>query len=309
MTMHKLIFFGNERLGTGLATTAPTLQALIDNRYQITGVVVAQKEVGKSRTSKQQEVVQLAETHNIPVFAPEKLADIADDLAAMKAEAAVLIAYGKIVPQSVIDIFPKGIINIHPSLLPRHRGSTPIESVILDGDAQTGVSLMQLAAEMDAGPVYSQTIIKLEGDETKQDLANKLQRLGADMLIRDLPKVLDGSLEATEQDESLATYDGRIAKADGVLDFTKPADVLDRQIRAYAVWPRSRTTIEGTEVIITKAHAGDGEARSGAVVRNNDRLGIGCSQGILILDALTPNGKKEITASAFINGYLSKPGS
>ena len=199
--MNKILFFGNEQLGTGLSTTAPTLQALIAEGYDITGVIVAQKDIGKSRKSKEQEIVQLAESHNIPVFAPTKLADIRDDLVAMKAEAGVLIAYGKMVPQSIIDIFPNGIINIHPSLLPLHRGSTPIESVILGGDTKTGVSLMQLAAEMDAGPVYSQTTIELNGDETKQVLADELQRLGAEMLIRDLPKILDRTLLPTKQDD------------------------------------------------------------------------------------------------------------
>lgn len=303
--MNKILFFGNERLGTGLATTAPTLQALIADGYNITGVVVAQKALGKSRQTKEQEVVQLAEKHNIPVFAPAKLADIHDELLSIEAEAAVLIAYGKLVPQSIIDIFPKGIINIHPSLLPLHRGSTPIESVILAGDKQTGVSLMQLASEMDAGPVYSQTTIDLNGNETKQDLADELQQLGAEMLVRDLPKILDGSLPAVEQDESFATYDGRISKADGLIDFNLPAVVLERQIRAYAGWPRSRTTIEGVEVIITKSQAVEGEATIGAVVRNSGQLGLGCSEGILIIDELMPVGKKVMSASAFVNGYLN----
>ncbi len=303
--MNKILFFGNEQLGTGLSTTAPTLQALIAEGYDITGVIVAQKDIGKSRKSKEQEIVQLAESHNIPVFAPTKLADIRDDLVAMKAEAGVLIAYGKMVPQSIIDIFPNGIINIHPSLLPLHRGSTPIESVILGGDTKTGVSLMQLAAEMDAGPVYSQTTIELNGDETKQVLADELQRLGAEMLIRDLPKILDRTLLPTIQDDSLATYDGRISKADGLLDFNQPALTLERQIRAYASWPRSRTSINGMEVIITKAHVMPSGASIGAVVNNNGQLGIGCSEGILIIDELMPVGKKVMSASAYINGYLN----
>ena len=303
--MNKILFFGNEQLGTGLSTTAPTLQALIAEGYDITGVIVAQKDIGKSRKSKEQEIVQLAESHNIPVFAPTKLADIRDDLVAMKAEAGVLIAYGKMVPQSIIDIFPNGIINIHPSLLPLHRGSTPIESVILRGDTKTGVSLMQLAAEMDSGPVYSQTTIELNGDETKQVLADELQRLGAEMLIRDLPKILDRTLLPTIQDDSLATYDGRISKADGLLDFNRPALTLERQIRAYASWPRSRTSINGMEVIITKARVMPSGASIGAVVNNNGQLGIGCSEGILIIDELMPVGKKVMSASAYINGYLN----
>lgn len=303
MKLNKILFFGNERLATGLSTTAPTLRALIAAGYDITGVVVAQKQIGKSRNARDLEIVQVATAHDIPVFSPDKLTDFADELRAMQADAAVLAAYGKIVPQSIIDLFPRGIINIHPSMLPKHRGSIPIESVILNGEPETGVSIMQLVAKMDAGPVYKQQQVSVSKNVSKQALADQLQQLGAELLIENLPAILDGSLQPTLQDDSAATYDERITKEQSHLDFTKSAEQLEREIRAYAVWPRSRTTLGAIECIITSAHVEPGEGTSGELWRDAQQIGVYCSQDILVVDTLLPAGKKEMPASSFIAGY------
>lgn len=303
MKLNKILFFGNERLATGLGTTAPTLRALIAAGYNITGVIVAQKQIGKSRNARDLEIVQVANAHDIPVFSPDKLTDFANDIQAMKVDAAVLAAYGKIVPQSIIDLFPHGIINIHPSLLPKHRGSIPIESVILNGESETGVSLMQLVAKMDAGPVYKKQQVSVSDNVTKQALADQLQQLGADLLIEHLPAILDGSLQPIEQDESAATYDERISKEQSQLDFSKTAEELERQIRAYAGWPRSRTKLGTVECIITKAHVIHEDGPTGELWRDGTSIGIYCSQGILAIDTLLPAGKKEMSASSFVAGY------
>jgi methionyl-tRNA formyltransferase len=160
-TSKTLVFFGNERLLTGLASTdAPILSGLIDQGYNVAAVVAHYNE-SKSRDKRPLEVAAIAEEHDIPVLLPDGPADIYDQLAAFHADAAVLVAYGRIVPQNIIDLFPLGIINIHPSLLPKYRGSTPIESAILNGDTTTGVSIMSLSAKMDAGPVYDLVEIPL----------------------------------------------------------------------------------------------------------------------------------------------------
>lgn len=300
---NKIVFFGNERLGTGLGTNVPVLRALIATGYEITSLVVAQNEIGKSRKGRTLEIVQVAEAHNIPVLSPAKLSEFNDQLAALGAEAGVLIAYGKIVPQGVIDVFPKGIINIHPSLLPKHRGPTPIESVILSNEPETGVSLMRLGAKMDAGPVYAQQTIQLTGNETKPELADRLITLGKDMLIQHLPNILDGSLQPKPQDDAQATYDKLIEKTDGVLNFQKTAIQLEREVRAFADWPRSRTNIGITEVVINKAHSIDGKGVAGTLWLQSKEIGIYCSQGVLIIDRLIPAGKKEMDARSFLIGY------
>lgn len=299
----RIVFFGNERLATGLSTEAPILQALIAADYDIAALVVAQKATGATRKARNLEIVDVAEAHNIEVIAPEKLKEAKDQLSKYQAQIGVLVAYGKIVPQDIINIFPSGIVNIHPSLLPLHRGSTPIESVIVQGANETGVSLMSLTVNMDSGPIYDQQKIKLSGTETKQGLADKLVQLGKTMLIKRLPSILDGSAQASIQDEKGATYDMRIDKSVSELDFTKTAAELAREVRAFVGWPRSRCKIGLHEIIITMAHAIAGNGVPGTLWLDDKQIGINCSKGILVFDTLVPPGKKQMDASAFLTGY------
>jgi methionyl-tRNA formyltransferase len=297
-----IVFFGNERLATGVDTTAPTLGALIEAGYNI-AAVVSHYEVGTSRKSRVLEIDEVAKRHNIPVHLPEKPEHLAQELKALGADAGVLVAYGKIVPQSVINIFPRGIINIHPSLLPLHRGPTPVESVILDGSTSTGVSIMALAKEMDAGPIYARSEVELHGKETKQELADQLLEIGGSMLLEVLPGILDGSIVALPQDDSRATYDALIAKKDSWIDWHKPAFELEREIRAFTEWPKSRARLADKEIIITKAHVTDRALKPGETLIEAKQLIIGTSQQSLAIDKLKPAGKPEMTAQAFLAGY------
>ena len=207
-----LVFFGNERLSSGFSPQgAPTLEALIAHGYDVKAVV-AHNETARSRKARPLEIEEVAQRHGIPVLLPKKLADIREQLEAYQADIGVLVAFGKIIPQSIIDIFPHGILNIHPSLLPRYRGSIPIEQAILDGASETGVSVMGLVKEMDAGPLFAQTTVPLTGTETKQELTQKLLTIGGSMIIDVLPRVVQGSLRPQPQDESQATYTQLIQK-------------------------------------------------------------------------------------------------
>jgi methionyl-tRNA formyltransferase len=299
-----LLFFGNERIATGVTSPVLVLQALLKAGYRIPAVVVAQGATAKSRKERALEVETVAETHGIPIIAPANLKEATEQLKDYGAVAGVLVAYGKIVPQEVIDIFPKGIINIHPSLLPKHRGPTPIESVILQGDKETGVSLMRLGAKMDAGPVYAQETILLRGDEEKQMLSDQLLGLGANMLIQYLPDILKGNLKPQVQNDMHATYDEKIKKAAGELDWQKPATELAREIRAYAGWPKSHTTLATRDVIITKAHVVPGSGVPGTLRFDQPgQLGVNTKDGVLVIDSLVPSGKKEMPTQAFLTGY------
>jgi methionyl-tRNA formyltransferase len=274
--MTKLIFFGNERLSSGYHTEAPTLQALIDAGYDI-AAVVTNYEAARSRKPRPLEIAAVAATHDIPVLYPAKPAEIIDQLREYEAEAGILVAYGCIVPQSVIDLFPRGIINIHPSLLPLHRGPIPIEAVMLSGATETGVSLMQLVRAMDAGPVYRQVRLALQGNETKQTLTTSLLELGKDALLDCLP--------------------------------SKSAEQICREIRAYAVWPKSRMVIASKDVTITTAHPARSESTNGErpaigtlFVQQDRSLAVQTSDGILIIESLIPAGKSEMSAKAFLAG-------
>jgi methionyl-tRNA formyltransferase len=290
-------------------TETPVLRALCEAGYDIVAVV-SHYEAGQSRNVRALEVASIAEEFGIPVLLPEKPKDILEQLQSYGAVAGILIAYGKIIPQSIIDVFPKGIINIHPSLLPKHRGPIPLESVILQGEETTGVSVMALAKEMDAGPVYAQSDYTLTGTETKQQLADNLLEIGSAMLLEVLPGILDGSVVAIPQNDSAATYDPLISKQDGVLDFTKPATVLEREIRAYQEWPKSKTTLGGIETVITAAHVSPEPLSSQpgaiAVDGSTKTLAIACSEGSLVVDRLKPAGKAEMNIAGFLAGYGSR---
>lgn len=301
----RILFFGNERLATGVATSATTLQSLISAGYDVAALVVAQQPPGNGRQPRLLESAAVAKAAGVPVLAPTRLSQAKAQLAAYRAEAAVLVAYGKIVPQSIIDIFPAGIINIHPSLLPRHRGPTPIESVILAGETATGVSLMQLSSEMDAGPVYAQSDLKLVGNETKQDLADQLLTLGAQLMISHLPAILSGQLKPKPQLTSGVSYDKKIIKTDGQLDWQLTANQLERQIRAYAGWPKCHTKLMNSEVIITTAQVVARQGPVGKLLIESGRLGIYCQSGVLMIDRLIPAGKREMTAQAFLAGHTT----
>jgi methionyl-tRNA formyltransferase len=258
----KLVFFGNEKLATGISAKRRVLDALVKEGYKITAAITG---------------------------------DIPPDLAAAKPEAAVLVAYGRLIPQEVLDIFPKGIVNIHPSLLPLYRGSTPIETAILDGAAETGVSLMRLTAKMDTGPIYAQKRLALTGTETKQELADKLLDIGRELLAERLPSILEGWDTPKPQIESEATYTKLLKKDDGVMDLAKPAEILEREVRAYAGWPRSRTAIHGREAIITKARV--------AKDKDDGNLVIKCQPGYLEIEELIAPSGKTMTGEEFLRGY------
>jgi len=304
----KIVFFGNERIATAVSTTTPTLKTLVNSGFDISAVVV-NNEKTLSRKQRELEVETYALSRNIPVLKPKKLSEITEQLREFSADIGVLVAYGKIIPQSIIDIFPHGIINIHPSLLPLHRGSIPIESVILNGETKTGVSIMSLASAMDAGPVYSQTTITLNGTETKQDLADSLLKIGAEQLSELLPGIVSGELVPTEQKHDQATYDQQIQKQDGVIDWNKTAIELEREVQAYAGWPQSRTTLGTTDCVITKAHALPSNIEHhvpGQIEHHKAPLVIKCGDGSLCVDVIKPAGKKEMSAAGFLNGYKSR---
>lgn len=306
-TSNTIVFFGNERLATGVTTTAPTLRMLIDSGYTV-GALVSNYKKESSRRAREPEVHQIARDNNIPIIIPEKMSDVKDDLASIGADIGVLVAFGKIIPQSIIDLFPYGIINIHPSLLPKHRGPTPIESVILNNEDLTGVTIMQLAKEMDAGPIFIQEEVRLNGTETKNELTETLLNIGAKLLDEVLPRILNGEYSATPQDDSLATYDQLILKQSGILDWSKPAQKLESEIRAFLKWPKSRTNIADTDIVVLKAAVD--KSMSGPIgtpfITDKKEIGVYTKEGALIIETLVPAGKKPMSSSAFIAGYSTR---
>lgn len=298
-----IVFFGTEDFSLG------TLEALINAGQPIAAVVTKpDSPQGRGQRLAPPPVKVLAAQHSIPVWQPRALRDIAPALKKLNQPLGVLVSYGKIIPQAIIDLFTPGIINIHPSLLPKYRGPSPIESAILHGDTKTGVSIMQLSAAMDAGLVYTRQEIDLNGHETAQDLYTLLGTLGTQKLLEILPSIADGTLLPTSQNDAEATYCHLIKKTDGQIDWTMPAAHIERQIRAYHIWPQCRTTLGSVDVIVGETNiASVISAKSpGTVEILNNQLYVHASDAALLIKTVKPLGKKEMPVQAFLSGYRSQ---
>jgi len=296
----KLVFFGNERLVSGLKSTdAPVLRGLIERGYDIVAIVSNYSE-GTSRNSRQLEVADLAKEHGIPLFLPARPGDIEEELKALNADGAILAAYGRIVPQRIINVFsPVGIINIHPSLLPRHRGPTPIETTILAGDTEAGVSIMQLSAGMDEGPVYGQVRLPLTGTETKFELYDKLSHAGATLLFDLLPDILSGALKPKPQESGGVSYTTLLMKEHGKLDpLTDDAYACERKVRAYLGYPKTSIRIKNNDVLVTSAKV--------VTTKSPGELVIECVDNtyLQIDELVAPSGKK-MSGGAYLRGYAA----
>jgi methionyl-tRNA formyltransferase len=285
----KIIFFGTE----DFSLTA--LTGLIEAGYDIAAVVTKpDSKRGRGQVLTQPAVKILAERHNIPVWQPTNLLAISDNIRALQPVIGVLASFGKIVPESIIDLFTPGIINIHPSLLPKYRGPSPIESAIINGDHETGVSIMQLVRAMDAGPIYIRTVLPLTGSETQPELYHTLAIQGTTLLIDSLPRIIDGSLRPTPQVTTDATFSHLLTKADGLLTSSLTAVEAERRVRAYLTTPKARLAHGDTQLIITKAHVSP---------TKNTPLDLRCSDGaFLVIDELVSPTGRRMSAEAYLRG-------
>ena len=291
-TLPKIVFFGTE------SYSLIPLKALVENSFNVVCVVTKpDTKHGRGHKLVEPPVKTFAKSHNIPVLQPNKVGEITDYIKQVQPVTGILVAYGKIIPQSVIDLFTPGIINVHPSLLPKYRGPSPIESAIANQDTETGVSIMRLDDKMDAGPVYAQTRQALTGRETKPELYNQLFHDGSALLTKTLPGIVGGSLQAVPQNHSAATYCQLLNKDISHLDpETMTAAEADAHVRAYLGFPRSRLKINNAELIITKAHANTSSLSP---------IDVQCADGnwLVIDELISPTSGKKMTAEAFLCGH------
>jgi methionyl-tRNA formyltransferase len=292
-TSKTLVFFGTEEF------SLTALTGLIEAGYSIAAVVTKpDSRKGRGQKLVPPTVKVVAERHNIPVWQPEKLSDITDSVKALNHPIGVLVSYGKIIPQSIIDLFEPGIINLHPSLLPLYRGPSPIESAIKNGDTVTGVSIMKLSAAMDAGPIYSTKEHVLNGTETRLELYHTLATIGTDLLLETLPRIIDGSLQPVEQDKTKAVYCQLLKKEDSILDPTAvTAHAAERRVRAHIGFPKTKLSIDDTQIVITKAHVS---------TEKKTPLDILCQDGAyLSIDELIAPSGRTMDSAAFLRGYIA----
>jgi methionyl-tRNA formyltransferase len=256
-------------------------------------------------------VLVLAEKLGLTVYTPEGKAALSELIATkpFTSRLGIVIDYGFIINQDVIDYFPLGIVNSHFSLLPEWRGADPITFSILSGQKQTGVSLMLITAGMDEGPLLAQTPYDMPDGVTTPQLTDDLVDISNQTLQQILPLYLAGNAEPAPQESitmaasTTPTYSRKLTKEDSVLDWDKSAEQLEREVRAYLEWPKSRTVLGGHAVIVTKAHVEPGSGTPGTIWHQDKQLGIYTSDGIFVIDSLKPAGKQEMTAAAFLAGY------
>lgn len=287
-----IIFFGTDDF------SLTTLKGLVDSGYYIAAVVTKpDSKSGRGQRVTAPAVKTYAIDHDIPVWQPTKISDANDDIKSLGGDiTGVLAVFGKMIPASTLDLFNPGIINIHPSLLPLYRGSSPVESAIINGDNATGVTIMQIAEGMDSGPIYGQNTLALSGKETRPDLYKTLAESGTKLLLDLLPNIIDGSSLPIAQDESKAVYCDMLKKEEAWLDMANISAIqAERKIRAHLNFPKTKINLGEITIIITKAHVSN---------EHKTMLDIKCKDGkYLSIDELVAPSGKTMSAKDFINGY------
>jgi methionyl-tRNA formyltransferase len=283
-----------------------SLRALIQAGARIDCVLTQpDRPAGRGRQRKASPVKALAVEHGIAVLQPERLdSRVRAELPEQRPRLFVVAAYGLILPQWLLDWPEAAAVNVHASLLPRWRGASPIQQAILAGDAETGVSLMRMTRGLDEGPVYSRRATRIAAGETAGELHDRLAALGAGLLVETLPAILAGTLKSEPQDSSRASFAGRIAKSDALLDWTRPAQELERAVRAYNPWPVAETRTESGERLRiwgAGARPGQGVALPGTVLAADaDGIDVATADGVLRLTSLQSPGGRVMSAAAWL---------
>jgi methionyl-tRNA formyltransferase len=288
--------------------SVPTLNKLIESAdFEIIAVFTqADKVAGRGQKIKMSPVKNLAMQHNITVYQPEKIKSEVETIKALNPDLIVVIAYGKIIPQSILDIPTYGCINIHASLLPKYRGASCLQAPILNGDMETGVTIMKMDAHMDTGPIINQAKINLDKKETLETLHNKLSVLGAETIIPSLLDYCDNKIEARAQDNSQASYVNLTSKEDGHIEPGHSADFIARQIRALNPWPGTYLQLNnGEKIKILSAELkleDDEDRRIGEIYKESNNIYLRCGQNSLHILKLQRENRKALDASEFLKG-------
>ncbi len=298
MTRPRVLFAGTPDFALA------SLRALVDGGFVPLAVLTQpDRPAGRGKKLAQSPVKQYAIERGIDVLQPRTLRDpdIVTELAAFEPDILVVAAYGLILPQDVLDVPRSTCVNVHASLLPRWRGAAPIQAAILEGDEQTGITLMSMTAGLDCGPVYAAEAFDIGAEETAGELHDRLAELGGRLLLRHFEAILDGSLPAVEQDESRATYAPKISKDDARIDWRASAIELARHVRAYNPVPGAWFDLDGQRIKCWQVSRVDTAGAEPGTVLSADKRGIvvACGDGALSLESLQRPGKGRVTGAEF----------
>lgn len=297
----KILFFGTPRFAEII------LQGLFDNNFDVVGVVCQNdKPAGRGNKMKTPHIVEIAREKGVPVYQFEKIREHIEDFKAIDYDLAVTASYGKILPKSFLDLKP--CINVHPSMLPKYRGATPIQSALLNGDTMTGVTIMKTEVGMDDGDIFVQKEVEILPEDDYVSLLDKLANVGLDLLIETLHKIENGNAVRTPQDDSKATFVKLIQKEDALLDFSMPVQSLVNKVRAFCENPVAFFHLGEDRIKVYKAKVASmsTDAPVGQIISTKKHFQIQAKDGVFEILKCQAAGGKVMDASSFLNGYRFK---
>lgn len=303
----RIVFMGTPEVA------AVSLERLFATPHRVAGVVTQpDRPAGRGQKSIASPVGRAAAARGVPVVAPEKVRDPAfrDALAAWAPELIVVVAYGRILPRSILELAPHGCLNVHYSLLPKYRGAAPAAWAVINGEKKSGVTTMQLVERMDAGPIYLQREIEMANGETTGSLQAKLAPVGAGLLVETIAGIEAGTLAPRAQDESQVTLAPMLKKEDGLIDWALPAAALERRVRGLSPWPGAYTRVNGNLLKIHRAGIIEGEKGApGEIVKaGKGGLWVATGAGALSLEEVQLENRKKMAAAELLNGTRIEKG-
>ena len=292
----------------------PVFEELIRAGQEVVlAVTQPDRRSGRGKESTPPPVKRAAIAASVPVYQPEKVRtdEAYEQLKAYQPDLIVVAAFGQILPQRVLDLPRLGCVNVHASLLPKYRGAAPIQWAVINGEKESGVTIMQMDAGLDTGDILMQESIPLDPEETGESLYEKLSAMGGKLLIRALPAIEDGTIERTAQTDEESSYAGMLKKEMGLIDFSRPADELERLVRGLNSWPSAYTYHGGKQLKIWRAAVGPGTggAVPGQIVKvTKNEVSVACGEGSLVLLEVQAEGRKRMETAQFLLGNALREG-
>jgi len=289
----------------------PSLQAVAQAAKVVAVVTQPDRPAGRGRRVLSPPVAVEARELGLPLLQPDRIRTPAtmEELAALRPDLLVTVAYGRIIPRALLDLPPLGAINLHPSLLPAYRGASPIQRAIADGNTTTGITIAHMTDDLDAGDIILQREVPIHPDETAGDLEARLAREGAALLVEAVRLIVRGEAPRHSQDHTRATYVGRLKKEDGALEWSRPARELVNLIRAMNPWPSAYTTWRGRTLKVWRARPGQGSGLPGEMLAaDQEGMTVAAGEGAVVLQEVQLEGGRRMSAEAFFIGHPVRPG-
>jgi methionyl-tRNA formyltransferase len=303
-----IVFFGTPQFAV------PALEALVASRHDVRGVVTQpDRPRGRGQKVADAPVKAAARHHGIPIFQPARLRDpsVIATIAGWGPDLGVVAAYGKLIPSELLRLPRHGMINVHASLLPKYRGASPVHRAIIDGERQTGVTIMQVVEALDAGDMLATATRPIGGDETSEEVERDLGILGARLLVDVIDRIDAGSVSPEKQDDSRSTYAPRLRKEEGMIDWSLPAASIHNRVRGLYPWPHAYSYLDDARLILLRTHVVEGPAAGepGDIMdASRDGILVATGDGVIAIDRLQAEGRRPMSAREFLAGRPLRPG-